>query len=928
VAAAWRPTRAMCWSFELARSFARMTAPHSPQPGSSPPATAGATAGGGGAAKAGPLANKYRRPRVDWKAVWPIPVALGAAGLLVTGLFFAVAQAPKDDPGVPLQEAQELFQQQRFTDTLEKLNVDVLHYYNAGKLSPQQQQIFFLLRARGMYGGQERLGVSEEANWKAILDAYAQAKRLGAELESFDTGNLAEAYLGLDDTKKSIELARQLAGVDDARQVRLYERIVAREIRQLERGEASSTTATVLSLLSEMLDLPKLSQQRRAWVVAQQTRLRLASGYAEEAIARLLREVPRLGSMDEESRAEVLYLLGMAYAQGIDTAAALDYLDRFLNLRGVAEFDVRRGEALVAQARIYQAEGNADAARERFAIAREGFRDTSIHLHAVVGSAETAAASGDMEASLTAYQEALELLGAQTEPQGTTTNPAVTFSQLGEKLRRQAESQLAVNDPASALKFAELSQKAYRRVGNIPSGLTSVLATSNLRAADNLLQESMAKGSAVSPVTAAQARGALIDAGRAFREHSRQTVATNFDQSMASLFSAGDAFDRAGDTAAAIEAFSSYEQGAREDYPRKAEAMYRLARVYQSIGELAPARAIYQRLIDNRSSYAALWADKSIVPLARVLAAGVSDLPVESSEKAAADAKSRVKGEQGEKVVTGVSTATAGDAKPATTEKNKDAGASATAASIAASDKALELLQEAVSGSYFGPESPEMFEALAELGALHHARGEYARAVDRLTEAQQRASRSQVQPSMLYKLAESYRKLALAIDSRSLGSEPLATRQDLAGMRTEYLRQARRWYRETMDITTRLGNRATLLDRIVLRNSTFAFADCALMMRDYEQAVQEYARAREQFTTDPSSLLALTQSMVALIQLERYEDAQAMHDRAKSLLAAIPDEVWSDPGRALPMERRHWEAWFAAMTDLEARANQAAASTP
>lgn len=879
--------------------------------------------GAAGTAPAKPATTRARRPRVDWKAVWPIPLALAAAGALVSGLVVAVAQAPKDDPGIPLAEATELFRQQKFLDSLDKLNADVLHYYNAGKLSPQQQQQFFLLRARSLYSGQERLAISDEANWKAILDAYAQSRKLGAELEPFDMGNMAEAHLGLDDTKRAIELSRQLAGVDDARQVRLYERIVMREIRKLERGLPTQTTSSVLAILSEMLELPKLSQTRRAWVVAQQTRLRLAGGYAEEAIARLLREVPKLGSMDPENRAEVLYLLGMAYAQGVDTTAALEYLDRFLTTPGVAEFDVRRGEALVAQARIYQAEGNADAARERFAIAREGFRDTAIHLHAVVGSAETAAASGDMEAALSAYQEALDLLTSQAEPQGTTTNPAVTHSQLGEKLKRQAESQLAVNDPGSALKFAELSQKAFRRAGNVPSTLTSVLATSNLRAADNLLQESSGKGAAVSPVTAAQARGALIDAGRAFREHARQTVATNFDQSMASMFAAGDAFDRAGDTAAAIEAFSSYEQGAREDYPKKAEAMYRLARVYQSVGELVPARAIYQRLIDNRASYAGLWADKSIVPLARVLAAGVSELPAESSKQAAADAKQRVT-EGGNPGKVSAEAKVAGDAKASAEAK----GDSAVASNAAASDKALELLQEAVLGSYFGPESPEMFEALAELGSLHHARGEFARAVDRLTEAYQRADRAQVQPAMIYKLAESYRKLALAIDSRSLGSEPLATRQDLVGMRTEYLRQARRWYRETMDVTGRLGNRATPLDRIVLRNSTFALADCALMMRDYEQAVAEYARAREQYTTDPSSLLALTQSMVALVQLERFEDAQAMHERAKSLLAAIPDDVWSDPGRALPMERRHWEAWFAAMTDLEGRASQASATTP
>nr|MCU0688340.1 hypothetical protein [Phycisphaerales bacterium] len=108
-------------------------------------------------------------------------------------------------------------------------------------------------------------------------------------------------------------------------------------------------------------------------------------------------------------------------------------------------------------------------------------------------------------------------------------------------------------------------------------------------------------------------------------------------------------------------------------------------------------------------------------------------------------------------------------------------------------------------------------------------------------------------------------------------------------------------------------------------------ADAVYLAGNYPEAVRHYLAARDQYPNDPSSMMALVQTVAALVRLERWDEAKAVHERARTLLASLPDTVWNDPSRLLPMERRHWEAWLDSRLQLEryvARSSQPAAPAP
>lgn len=88
-------------------------------------------------------------------------------------------------------------------------------------------------------------------------------------------------------------------------------------------------------------------------------------------------------------------------------------------------------------------------------------------------------------------------------------------------------------------------------------------------------------------------------------------------------------------------------------------------------------------------------------------------------------------------------------------------------------------------------------------------------------------------------------------------------------------------------------------------------------MKEYEQAVQEYARAGEQYATDPAALVAKVQTVSAFIRLERWDDAQVAAERAKTFLSSFPDEAWTNPDALAADGARHWEAWLSARLELD-----------
>ncbi|HZW07658.1 MAG TPA: tetratricopeptide repeat protein [Phycisphaerales bacterium] len=845
---------------------------------------------------------RAKRPRVDWKAVWPIPLAVTSAAALVGGLFLAVARAPKDDPGVPLAHARDAYRQDKYIDVIEIINADLVPYINAGKLSEEQEKEFFQLRARSLFYGQERMGIVQAENFKAIVEAYEQGKRRGMALEPADIGNLAEAYLHAGDVTKGVQLARSLEGRDEQRQIRLYERIIEHQLRA-----GSTQYPVVLGLLNEMLQMPGISLAQRAWVVSRQAQLRLEAGFPQEAITRLLREMPKFESLDRSLRGQLLFLLGKAYADGVDDQQAVTYLEQamraILDQEGadpdpqaqieINNFDPRVGEALVIQGRIFARNGQVEAARERFQTVREGFKDSTVYTQAVLGEADTAAELGDHEAALRHYGEAAERIAAGSSEAVLAGITPVTLDLIGTRLMDQYERRWLENDPKEALKFVRKAQEVYKRRGSgtVPSDVYIAMAKACRLNADILLREASGtpagepapRPDEVSLATATEAKGYLLDAGQNYRDFARDAVVSSPDASLQALLAAGECFDQAGSAPDAIEAYEKFIKDTSDNTIDKPKAIYSLGQVYQSIGNFKAAAQHYERLVMGRESFSGPWADRSLVPLARCYVADPSTVSGGTTDKPEGAAADR------------------------STDKPNEVAA-------------IMLLNRAIGGrTGIGPDAPQMREAQVELGEIHYRRGDFRQAIEyfnRLVDTYR--DQTPRLPTVLFKRADAHRQIAMAIEA-TFDQRPMAERQELSEAKRNHLRDARAGYAEAVAAIVKRGGRATRTERLFHRNAAFYIADCAYQLKEYEQAVQEYARASEQYASDPASLVAKVQTVNCFIRLQRWDDAQVAAERAKTFLSSFPDDVWTKPGELLPMERRHWEAWLAARIELERR---------
>lgn len=889
----------------------------------------GTPAAGTDAKGAAPKVRKGKiRPRVDWKAVWPIPLAVGSIALLASGVFVGVIRMPKDDPEEPLSRIRELMTEDKYLDAVATINRELVPYYNRGIMSPKQEMEFYQLRGRALMYGQEALGVKQAGNYERIIEAFESGRKLGLALEPADIGGLCQAHLFLGDIDKAISLARSLTGVDDERKLRLYREIVKASLKPDRRGKIKDPRLA-LDLLGDMLEMPNLPLDDRAWVVARQAELRLAGGYADEASVRLLRDFNKFDGLGKEAKAELLFLLGKSYFLSGKAGDAVGFLEAAeADLPG---FDDRRGESAVIRAQIQQGWGRNEEARELFEAVAKGFDESPSQPAALLGLAETQAALGDNKSSLEAFREAITTVKrrlADDKPTG-----GVTLSDIGDRLLARSQERLLQNEPAEAVAFALRAEEAYRAAGAVPATVHLALAVANRANAERILSDAGVREgsnerpdwSSVSAVSATEAKGFLIDAGTNFRQHARLITTTDYDAMMDSLWNAGDAFDRAGDSEAAIEALSTFMQGARPDYPRRSEAIYRQGQVYESRGDYSVAAKLFEQLLaqrDDPRGFAGVWADRSIVPLARCLINMGDEPPVKApevpkpAENATAKAETKDEGKDaGAKDEASAKVAEAKPAAPQSKAKNEE--------------RAMELLRSVVDGGrMLEPDAREFREALAQLGELHYRRGEFDQAIPRLREAIKRDPDSSRAVMLRYKMADSHRQRALQLEAGG-GDEPLSERRARSGERSEHLMEAERMFRQVASEIGRMpAGRASDLELAVRRNATFYAADCVYQQGNYAEAVRHYLAARDQYPQDPSSLMALVQTVSSLIKLERWDEAKAVHERARALLGTLSDRVWNDPSRMLPMERRHWEAWLESRLLLERHASGKPSGTP
>ncbi len=794
------------------------------------------------------------RLRHNWRSAWQVPTLGVAVVLLVLGVYYAFSTAPKPDLRPPLDRADHLIANGDGEGALEVLKQAKLHKYMDEKDLPASiRQRYHLAVARAVYIAQLELGLDLEDNHRTVLSNALEAERAGAYLGGDDLFRLADTYLSLGEFTPARVRADEIPDTHAQRRVELHKRLVDAWL-----ALPNPRTDEAMDLLASMLADPGLPGEDHAWAINRQTKIRLSQGYADEAITRLLRAMPRLEGLAPESLGELHLLLGRAYVE----VGAWDEAQRQLETATglIASDHALQGDAVYHLALIDVERSDVTSSRERLVEVIDRYPDSAFLARAVLLLGETEAALGDTEASRASYARLVEMLAA-SEPGVGPTRDEATRSMLARSRER-----LEQGDVEDTLAFATLAKGMYA-LSETPSEVLAALALGHERTAHALLGEQAggsADPAAHDPSTRAEAQRHLISAATYYRLHADKHILTDNDQYARSLWASADLFDRAGDTHEAVDAFRAYAEGV-PGTGKNAEARFRLGRAFQAMRDYTTSASYFRELIDEQRDGVGAdvgpFADRSYVPLAQVLLADEDE---------------------------------------------------------ANDTEAEELLRRVVGGALGDARTPEYRGALLALGDLLYKTQRYERAIELFEEARARYPDVDGINLIRFRLADAYRLSARALqDTLSGEAMPDSRRREMEGLVRERRQAAVAGFEQVRaGLEGTDPRRRTTLETVYLRNSYFYLGDLAFEMGEYQEAIRQYDRARERYPDDPASLVAMVQIVNAHLESDDKERARTANERALRFFNSMPDEVWDDP--ALPMGRKEWERWLRASSRLYA----------
>lgn len=167
-----------------------------------------------------------------------------------------------------------------------------------------------------------------------------------------------------------------------------------------------------------------------------------------------------------------------------------------------------------------------------------------------------------------------------------------------------------------------------------------------------------------------------------------------------------------------------------------------------------------------------------------------------------------------------------------------------------------------------------------------------------------------------YYLAEAYRHSA-NLPQRTLEIEPTQTRRNLLRqqMRT-YLETAAKIHRQLQNHLAQQQNQTDLsaVERRILRNTYFAYADALFFLENYEQAITAYTAATNHCQHEPEALEALLQIAACYRRLDSTAEARGTLLQAESVLSRIRQDA--DFTNTTRYDRNEWEQLLGWLSQL------------
>lgn len=818
-----------------------------------------------------------------WSQVWQLPVLLLGLGLLLIGTYMALPGSDPDDFHGTLADAELLLEKNKLDEAQVRLD-EVQVRMNEVQAPVSEVGYFWQLYADLNFKKLYETGVVGQhgveaalPDYERIVEYYANAKDNGRELVGPSLRYYVRSLVALGKDTQALAILDGMSGTEAAQR-----HWILRDMIERRRIDSPQVDHAVLDAIKPLMarfrgDIKAMADKATArkqevWADGFHASLLMQAELPQAAIDYLLRRIQRMTSPSGDlDLAPLIVKLAQAY-QAIEEPK--DAEQQYLRAQQMIEpSDELNADILVGLGRLALAQSTGqqlEQALEYFREAEEGYPSSSdAHIAALIGRADCEANLGDHAAAVRYFDLAVrEMLDRTRTWDPRRESSAKTINTQFERAIDMDEFDRA-KDYLDVLVLLEGDKPGEELLLNLAVTCERIGDQRDVEAKRSAMRE---PGQAPLSVEARrlanqQAASFYAQAAQYYEQHAGIVTIEKNEAHGRSLWSSAVNYDRSQKWSEAIRVYDEYIR-TRDGDPKRLRAIRNLAQAYMANHEYRPALGQFQKLIEDYPRSPETFS--SLVPMARCL--------------------------------------------------NE----------LGRTDQAIETLilviddHEAIT-----PESVEYQQALVSLCKLYHSKGAddpvlYIRAIELLTEAVQRYGQTEDGPLLRYLLADSNRRSIPDMDEQIASTQSQAAQQAIQGERKYRLQQAQVLYNQAISgLEAKRSAELTLdsVEQVYLRNAYFYQADCAYDRRVFEQAIQLYNTAANNYTDDPASLIARVQIVNANCELGRFKQARIANDMARQQLERIPDSAFEDEN--LPMKREHWEDWLRWTSDRNLFTSQA-----
>lgn len=210
-------------------------------------------------------------------------------------------------------------------------------------------------------------------------------------------------------------------------------------------------------------------------------------------------------------------------------------------------------------------------------------------------------------------------------------------------------------------------------------------------------------------------------------------------------------------------------------------------------------------------------------------------------------------------------------------------------------------------GDITGLAPAERRDALAELATANHL---FQECIEQLSEYVARDENGPHVGEARYLVAEAWRHSARFPQVSTKVEPTQARRVELTRQVRKYLQASAAQYQELQQLLNQRQQEHTLsdLERRILRNTYFAYADALFDLKDYKQAVKAYSAATNRYQHEPVALEAFMQIASCYRRMNSPEQAHSTVMHAVAVLSRIRQDA--EFARTTRYSREQWDQFL------------------